>query len=150
MKRFSFRGLSIQQRLPFFICVLLLSVIITFGWISYISVKNQTLKTNNERLLSLSDQLSSMLAQSAQSTLTISRTAAAQESIKESLQTGQPEFNIEALQVLKKLRLDSTWVMAELLNANGKPVLRSGKDSLQSLGNFDSLFSLSIHSDSAG
>jgi len=150
MKRFSFRGLSIQQRLPFFICVLLLSVIITFGWISYISVKNQTLKTNSERLLSLSDQLSSMLAQSAQSTLTISRTAAAQESIKESLQTGQPEFNIEALQVLKKLRLDSTWVMAELLNANGKPVLRSGKDSLQSLGNFDSLFSLSIHSDSAG
>ena len=150
MKRFSLRGLSIQQRLPFFICVLLLSVIITFGWISYISVKNQTLKTNSERLLSLSDQLSSMLAQSAQSTLTISRTAAAQESIKKSLQTGEPEFNIEALEVLKKLRLDSTWVMAELLNANRQRVLRSGKDSLQSLGNFDSLFSLSMHSDSAG
>ena len=150
MKRFSLRGLSLQQRLPFFICVLLLSVIITFGWISYISVKNQTLKTNSERLLSLSDQLSSMLAQSAQSTLTISRTAAAQESIKESLQTGKPESNIEALEVLKKLRLDSTWVMAELLNASRQPVLRSGKDSLQSLGNFDSLFSLSIHSDSAG
>ena len=150
MKRFSFRGLSIQQRLPFFICVLLLSVIITFGWISYISVKSETLKTNRERLRSLSDQLSNMLAQSAQSTLTASRTAAGQESIKKSLQTGEAESNIEALEVLRKLRLDSTWVMAELLNARFQPVLHSAKDSIQSLVNFDSLLSISMHSDSAG
>ena len=150
MKRFLFRGLSIQRRLPLFICVLLLSVIITFGCIAYISVKNEALKTSKERLRTLSDQLSSMLSQSVQSTLTASRTAAGQESIIKCLRTGESEFNIEALEVLRKLRLDSTWVMAELLDAKRHPVLHSGKDSIQSLGNFDSLISVSAHEDSFG
>ena len=107
MKRILFRGLSIQRRLPLFIGVLLLSVVITFGCISYFSVKNEALKTGKERLRSLSDQLSTMLAQSAQQSLTASRTAAKQESIIKSLQTGEPEYKIEALEVLRKLRSDT-------------------------------------------
>lgn len=143
MKRLTFRGLSLQRRLPLFMCGLLLSVIITFGCISYISVKNEAIKTGKERVRTLSDQLSSMLSQSAQQTLSVSRVAANQESVIKCLQTGDPEFNIDALETLRKLRPDSTWVMAELLNANRQGVLHSGKDSMQALGNFDSLLSSS-------
>jgi signal transduction histidine kinase len=148
-RRFSFRGLSIQQRLPLLICVLLLSIIVTFSYISYVGVKDSALKTGKERLRSLSDQLSGMLSQSAQSTLTASRTAASQEAIKKSIQTGDPESNIESLDILRKLRSDTTWVLAELVNTNLQPVLRSSKDSLQSAGKFDSLFAASMQSDSA-
>ncbi len=150
IKRLSFRNLSIQKRLPLFICVLLLSVIISFGWISYISVKNETLKNGKERLRSLSNQLSSMLAQSAQSALTGSRAAANQHPVKKYLQTNDAGFKNEALEVLDKLRPDSTWVFAELLNANGQIVLRSSKDSLQSFHSLDSLLSVSMLIDTAG
>ncbi|MFI5129497.1 MAG: HAMP domain-containing protein [Chitinophagales bacterium] len=139
MKRTLFRGLSIQRRLPLFIGLLLLSVVITFGCISYFSVRNEALKTGKERLRSLSDQLSTMLAQSAQQTLTASRTAAKQESIIKSLQTGEQEYKIEALEVMRKLRSDTNWVLAELLTANRQPVLLLGKDSIQTSANFVSL-----------
>jgi signal transduction histidine kinase len=150
MKRFSFGGVSIQQRLSIFICALLLSVIVTFGWISYISVKNEALNTGKERLRSLSDQLSSMLSQSAQATLTLSHNAANDESIKKSLQTEEAQSRIDALETLRKLRPDSNWVLAELINEKGQPILHSSKDSIQSLGNFDSLLAISMHKDFPG
>ena len=149
-KHLPFRGLSIQQRLPLLICLLLLAIILIFSYISYIGVKNTALKTGKERLQTLSDQLSGMLAQSAQSTLIASIAAANKESVKKSLQTNEEDHKIEALDELKKLRPDSTWVLAELLDANHQPVLHSGRDSIQYMGNFDSLLLTSAKSDSAG
>jgi len=150
MKRISFGGISLQERLPLFIGILLLSVIITFGWISYISVRHEALKTGKERVHALSNQLSSMLSQSAQTTLTATRTAADSESFRRSLRTGDTESKIEALDILKKLRPDTTWVLAELLNAKKQPVLRSAKDSIASLGNFDSLLAVSLQQNAMG
>jgi signal transduction histidine kinase len=148
---FPFRGLSIQQRLPFFICLLLLCVMITFSWISYIAVKNAELKTGKERLRSLTDQVSSMFSQSAQTFLSTAKAAVNQDPIKKYLQTGGSELKPELLEILKKLRPDSTTVLVDLLDMNKHPVLRSGKDSIQEKINFDSLLSVSspIHSDSA-
>jgi signal transduction histidine kinase len=146
-RRFSFQGLSIQQRLPLLICVLLLSTMITFSWISYIGVKNAALKTAKERLLSLTGQLSSLFSQSAQVTLALTNAAAGQESIKKYLR-GDTEFRMEVTEDLKKLRLDSTWVLVELLDMNRQPLLRSGRDSIESRVNFDSLLTATRHSDS--
>jgi len=125
-------------------------VIITFGSISYFSVRQEALKTGKERLQALSNQLSTMLSQSTQISLTTTRTAAGNESLKKCLQTGDVASRIDALDVLNKLRPDSTWVLAELLNAQKEPVLRSAKDSLALLGNFDSLLTVSMQKDSLG
>jgi signal transduction histidine kinase len=124
---------------------------ITFSWISYIGVKNAELKTGKERLRSLTDQVSSMFSQSAQTFLSTSKTAVNQEPIKKHLQTGGSELKTEVLEILKKLRPDSTTVLVELLDVNRHPLLRSGKDSIQGKINFDSLLSVSAsaHSDSA-
>jgi len=150
MKRISLGGLSIQERLPLFICLLLLSVIITFGSISYFSVRHEALKTGKERLQALSSQLSTMLNQSTQNSLTTTRTASDKESLKKCLQTDNVESRIDALDVLNKLRPDTTWILAELLNAQKKPVLQSAKDSIALLGNFDSLLTVSMQKDSLG
>ena len=116
----SFRNVSIQKRLPLLICLFLLSIVISFGWISYISVKNEAFKTGKERLTALSTQLSSMLGQSAQLGVTSSRTAAEKEAIKRTIVGGDPEDKIEALEILRKLRTDSTWVLAEILDKMGR------------------------------
>ncbi|MDP4261015.1 MAG: sensor histidine kinase [Bacteroidota bacterium] len=150
IRRSLFRGLSIQQRLPLLICVLLLSIMITFSWISYIGVKKAALNTGKERLRTLTDQLSSMFSQSYQTIMVATHVAAGQESIKKSLEGGGPEFQTDAMQVLQKLRLDSTWVLTELLNANRQPVLHSAKDSIQFSARFDSLWPTLTLNDQGG
>lgn len=132
------KGLTIQQRLPLLICILLLSMMIIFSWISYQGVKNAALKSGRERLLSLTSQLSSMFSQSMQNTLSATRATANQPSIKFFLTKNLQKDS--ALLVLEKIRQDSTSVFVELLDANYKPVLSSGKDSIEIKINFDSLW----------
>jgi hypothetical protein len=48
--RFPFRKLSIRQRLTFSICILLLVVIATFGYTSYLQAKGAALSVGKERL----------------------------------------------------------------------------------------------------
>jgi signal transduction histidine kinase len=153
IRRFSFRGLSIQRRLPLLICVLLLSIIVTFSLASYLSVKEATLKMGRERLRSLTGQLSSMFGQSMQALVVATRATADQESIRQCLQSGGNEFRVGALEVLQKIRLeqqDTTSVLVELLDSNQKRVLRSAKDGIESRVNFDSLLSLSFNETDSG
>ena len=144
------RGLPLQQRLPLLICVLLLVIMITFSLISYQGVKNAALKSGKERLLSLTSQLSSMFSQSTQNLLTATRKAANQSSIKNFLRNDGPKQTDSALQVLEKIREDSTSVLIDLLNANYQLVLRSGKDAIEKKVNFDSLLLvLAVNRDTA-
>lgn len=140
MRRFPFRGLSIQQRLPLLICVLLLSIIIIFSWVSYLGVRNAAIKTGKERLRTLTGQLSTMLAQSAQTLISASRVAADQESVKNYLQTGDSSLQTGALNALQKLRQDSSSVLVNLLDKNRQQVLHLEKGAIQTRINFDSLF----------
>lgn len=149
IRRFSFHGLSIQQRLPLLICILLLCVIISFSWISYIGVKNVALQTGRERVRSLTGQLSLMLNQSAQTMISGTRAAADSISVKQFLRSGGREKQSEALEVLQKLRQDSTSVLVELLNPYWRPVLVSGKGSIGTRVNFDSLLAVFTRTDSS-
>lgn len=126
-RRFPFRGLSIQQRLPLLICVLLLCTIITFSWTSYLGVKKAALKVGQDRIHTLTAQLSSMFGQSGPTLNTATANSAAQGSIKNFIHSGGKESDTAALNVLQKLQLDSTWVSVELLNADREPILQSGK-----------------------
>lgn len=144
------KGLSLQQRLPLLICVLLLIIMVTFSLISYQGVKNAALKSGGERLLSLTSQLGTMFSKSMQNHLTATRTAADQPSVKKFLTSNGAEQKDSALMVLQKIRQDSISVLVALLNTNYHPVLRSGKDSIESKVNFDSiLVALAAHRDTA-
>ncbi|MGZ8551934.1 MAG: sensor histidine kinase [Chitinophagaceae bacterium] len=144
------KGLSLQQRLPLLICVLLLMIMVTFTLISYQGVKNAALTSGRERLLSLSSQLSTRFSQSMQNLLTATRTVGNQSSVKRFLKSKGEEQKDSALMMLKKIQEDSTSVLVDLLNTNYQTVLRSEKDSIAKKVNFDSLKSiLAIHRDTA-
>lgn len=152
-RRFSFRNLSIQHRLPLLICILLLCIIITFSLSSYLSVKKAALKMGQERLRSLAGQLSSMFGQSMQTLVTATRTTANQESVRQCLLSGGNESRAEALETLQKVRderQDTTSVLVDLLDSNHKRVLRSSKDGIANRVNFDSLSSVSFSEADSG
>ena len=73
---FSFHDLSIRQQLPLLICLLLLSLILTFGIISYLGIRRATLGIGQERLRSLTGQLTSMFGQNAKTMLAITQASA--------------------------------------------------------------------------
>jgi signal transduction histidine kinase len=149
VRRSSFRGLSIQQRLPLLICVLLMSIIIVFSWVSYIGVKNAAIKTGKERLRSLTGQLSTMLSQSSLALINTTRATANQEPIKNYLKAAQPDSQAQALNVIQMLRVDTTSVLVDLLNKHRTVVLRSGKGGIASRVNFDSLMAEFSYQDTA-
>ena len=148
IRRSSFRGLSIQQRLPLLICVLLLSIMITFSLISYIGVKNAAIKTGKERLLVVTGQLSTMFAQSSQAMISATRVVANHDAVKKYLQTANPDSQASVLTVIEKLRIDTTSVLVDLLNKNRTVVLRSDKGAVSSRVNFDSVMTEFSYSDS--
>jgi signal transduction histidine kinase len=119
------KNLSIRKRLPLLICILLLGSIIAFSWISYYGIKKASFQVGKERLYTVSDQLTTMLGQSALSLVTTTKTAAGQEIIKKYLAGDPSVSDSSVLQVLQKLRPDSLSVLVELLNADKKSVLQS-------------------------
>src|ERR1700743_867156 len=84
---FSFRNLSLRQQLPLLICLLLLTLILLFGAISYIGIRRATLGIGKERLRSLTPQLASMFQQYARTLTAATRVAANREEIVRYLAT---------------------------------------------------------------
>src|SRR5665213_1427673 len=140
-RRISFRDLSIQQRLPLLICVLLCSVILTFSFASYYGVKKVTLEMGKKRLRTLSDQLATMLTASSKALNTLTLAVARQDTIKKSVLSRGTELRTEALEILNKLRKDSSWVLLELLDSNKIPVLWTGNKGVEAKLSLDTIFS---------
>jgi len=138
--RYSYKGMSLQKRLPLLIFILLLCIIVIFSTIAYVGVKKDAMKTGQSRLQSLTLQLSSLFGQSAQTMLAAMKTAAAQESIKEHLFSQGKEKKAEAIEVLEKLGQEKQSVMLALLDKEYKQVLHLYKDSVQRF-NYDSVLS---------
>jgi Tfp pilus assembly protein PilO len=143
---FPFFRLSIQQRLPLLICILLLSVIIAFSWISNISVKKASREISAERLNTLTEQLSSMLAQSAQTLVVSTHAAAKQEAIKNYFLPENNSSDTAVLHSLEKLRPDSTWPLTLLTNAKREIVLQSGLKNVPIAIGLDSVIRQLSHS----
>jgi signal transduction histidine kinase len=133
------RGLTIQQRLPLLICVLLLGVMITFSWISYLEVKQAAIRTGTERLLSLSGQLSSMFSQSMGANLSATRTIARHESVRNCLLSQDSACN-NINEAIQKIKQDTTTVLLDILDNKHHPVFRHGKDSIQARVDFSALY----------
>jgi signal transduction histidine kinase len=104
---FSFRNLSIRQQLPLLICLLLLSLILLFGAVSYLGIRRATLGIGQERLISLTGQLTSMFQQNAKT-----MAAATQASAYQVNASGTDE-------VLQKIMQDTITVRVELVDTSG-------------------------------
>lgn len=139
MRKSALRGLSIQQRVPLLICILLICAMVTFSWISYIGVKKASMKSGYDRLNTLTDQLSTMLSQSMQNNITTTRTTASIPEIKKCLQTLEPHICTDALVQLDKMRQDTTTVFIQLLDTRLREVLHSSRKAIETRVNFDSL-----------
>ena len=140
-RRRSFRDLSIQQRLPLFICILLCIIIVTFGFASYYGVRKATLKMGTKRLHTLADQLAAMLTGASARLNTITLAVTRQDTIKKNVQSRGTESRKEALEILNNLRKDSSWVLLELLDSNKIPVLWAGNKRTETGLSLDTIFS---------
>ncbi len=116
---------SVQTRLPFLIFLLLVVAIIAFGWLSYIGIRKSTVEAGSLRLKTLSTQLSTMFAQSAQVLVQQTRQEANKPAIKTYLQTAGRDSVNEAKTILNKLKSDTTYVSIQLLNQKQQIVLQA-------------------------
>lgn len=128
--RFSFGRLSIQQRLTFLICTLLFAAIVIYGYANYYSIKKASLIISKERLTTISRQINTTFSQSAQFLANASNTAAAQREVVQFLNSGGTLYRKETLDILGKLRRDSTWVWIGLLDANKRPVIHTDNSTI--------------------
>ncbi len=113
--RFSFRNLSIRQQLPLLICLLLLSLILLFGAVSYYGIRSATLGIGEARLRSLTGQLTSMFQQNARTMLNITQTNANQVGVS------------GAKEVFQKIMQDTLTARVELLDTSGNILLAESR-----------------------
>jgi signal transduction histidine kinase len=113
--RFSFRNLSIRQQLPLLICLLLLSLILLFGAVSYYGIRSATLGIGQERLRSLTGQLTSMFQQNARTMLNITQTSANQVEVS------------GANEVIQKIMQDTLTARVELVDTSGNIVMAESR-----------------------
>lgn len=89
--RFSLSDLSIKHRLPLLIGILLLATILGSTWASYRATKQAAIAVGRERLLNLTQQLASLLQQSASALGAKTLTAANTPEVRSLFQSKSPE-----------------------------------------------------------
>ena len=139
-RKITFHGLSLQKRLPFLICILLCSVIITFTILSYYGVKKAALDTGKHRLRSLTDQLATMFAQTCQA-MTAPVFAVHPDVLRKNIRSGGIDSKDEALAAINKLKKDSSYLLVALLDSAKRPVLETGNTGVKTKLSIDTIFS---------
>lgn len=122
--------LSIRQRLPLLICVLLLFTISVYGFLNYYTLKKAAISVGKVRISILASQVGGMLTQQAQTIRRTTRATAAEKSITGYLSTSNEQYRADALDRMDKLNRDSTWISVELLDINKQVLLRSNKSTV--------------------
>ena len=87
ISRFLLPGLSIEQRLPLLLCILLLCGILVFSCASYLGVRKAALEVSRERLYTLIKQLSLIFQQSTNNMATATQTTANNVTVKNTCDT---------------------------------------------------------------
>ncbi|HEY4337401.1 MAG TPA: hypothetical protein VGM89_15930, partial [Puia sp.] len=124
-----FPALSIRQQLPLLICLLLIVLIALFGSISYLSVKQASMAVGEQRLRTLTEELSSMFQQSGHNLATGTQALARQEDIVNYFagDTAIAGRTGRALAALRKTLGDSQTIRVELRDPLGKVLLAAGR-----------------------
>jgi PAS domain S-box-containing protein len=135
MKRILFSRLTLRQRLPLLISILLLSIILVFGFISYLGVKKAAVKVAEDRLQNLSLQLSTIFSANAQSLIATTSMQANTPAVKSYLLSNGRDSATSVKKWLQNLLNDSNYIQVRLLNAERVVLLDSSKNA----GNINTL-----------
>lgn len=120
---------SIRQRLTFSICLQLLTVMLIFGGISYVGARKIALQLGEDRLKTLSTQLSTMIAGNTHNLLSATYSIANQPAVKKYLLTNGKDSVEPTAKLLDKLVSDTLFVEVELKNLKGITLMKSvGRD----------------------
>ena len=139
INRFFRPRLSIEQRLPLLIFILLLCCILVFSWTSYLGVKKAALSVGRARIQTLTKQLSSMFQQSTTNMTNATRKTVNEGHVKKYLLSGGKESGLETLQLIQTLNKDTQSVSVAILDENYKPILNTIKREIDLKINIDSL-----------
>lgn len=119
-----FDRLSIQQRLPLFILLLLLTVVTAFSSISYYEVKKSSLAMGTERVTTLADKLTSIFQQSINHFAGAAKIIASEKSVVAYLDSRNKQDSVQALGFLERFgKKDTANKLIQLLNVEKQPVL---------------------------
>lgn len=139
--RFSFAYLSIRQRLPILMCILLGCVIGLFSYMSYVRMKKASVQTAEDRLITLTGQLSGMFQQSAQPFSASTLSIATQKEIRNFLlDSTLPANRSDAQTALEKIKSDSLTPLTQLYNKQKQVVLTYQNPGVKLDGRIDPLF----------
>ena len=132
MKLKKIRIISIRLQLPLLICLLLLVMILLFGTISYMGIRRASLAIGQQRLQSLTEQLSGMLQQSGHNLVTGTRTVANNQDLLDYLQAdpAHPSLPGKTTEAFQKLLADSQTVSVELRDLQDRQLLDMGRSGM--------------------
>ena len=141
---------SLRERLMLFIGILLCSVIITFGLVSYYGVRNASIKIAKKRLRNVTNQLGDIFGQSAEGVNAMMLETTHDSIIAQYLQSKGTVLQKEALQTLAKLPRDSAWLLVELSDTSHVPLLWYGNKKAETKPLPDTIFtSIKVNADSS-
>ena len=137
---FAFKDLTIQQRLPVFICLLLLTVVVAFSWVSYLSVRKASMAIGAERVITLTDKLSAIFKQSLDRFAASVGAVASDNNIKAYLIAPNASDRAASLDTFRKyLKKDTANKLLQLVDSQNQVVLSSSYYGLQPRTIIDSL-----------
>ena len=120
-RKLSLSNISIKYRLPILIGALLAGIIVACSWASYRAVRASALDVGRERLQNLTQQLSSLLQQSANSISTKTASVANDQLIRSFVRSPETGSQVEVQKLLQQFAApqDASSVRVELWNAQG-------------------------------
>lgn len=139
LKRLSLAQLSIQQRLPLFICILLLLILVTFSWMSYIGVRKASLAMGEQRLTSLTEKLSSLFKESMTKMSANGEKLGREESIQKYMNSRGKTSEEEAIRLLSKFKSQDTLSRAiQVFDSEGHQLFCLGNTEIPVRGDAES------------
>lgn len=139
---FSVSNISIKYRLPLLIGTLLFVVIVACSWASYRSVKASAMEVGRERLQNLTQQLSGLLQQSANTIATKTAAVANESVVREFVKSAAPEARAEVQRVLQQFvaPVDANSLGVELWSREAGLVFSAPESGTISLGDLATEF----------
>ena len=119
--RWSLSNISFKYRLPILIGTLLAAIIMACSWASYRAVKASALDVGRERLQNLTQQLSTLLQQSAGNILTKTASVANEPGVRAFVKSPETSSKADVQKLLQQFTApqDANSIRVELWNAQG-------------------------------
>jgi signal transduction histidine kinase/CheY-like chemotaxis protein/HAMP domain-containing protein len=140
--RWSLSNVSLKYRLPILIGTLLAAIILACSWASYRAVKASALDVGRERLQNLTQQLSTLLQQSAGNILTKSASVGNDPAIRAFVNSSETSSRADVQRLLAQFRApqDANSIRVELWDAQNSLLLVSPESELAPLGDLTNEF----------